>query len=105
MRSALIGLATSLATLALTQRLDKPPLEPSLDYLQKGLLEHLGSVKSSYKQWGQGWIPADCKTMTEDANLSAADVETFNVQYVDVCISVNARVLSHQKLMFFLVSQ
>lgn len=91
-----IALATSLSTLALTQGLDKPPLEASLDYLQKGLLEYLQPVNSSYTQWAPGWIPSDCKTMTEQANLSAADVDTFNVQYDDVCNHEIAGILSGQ---------
>ncbi|KAF6217414.1 hypothetical protein HO133_006930 [Letharia lupina] len=89
MRATFIGLAGSLVPLALTQRLDKPPLETGLDYLQKGLLEYLGPVKSSYKKWTPGWIPSDCKTMTVNANLSVAHVETFSVQYEDVGTSVN----------------
>lgn len=89
MRATFIGLAGFLVTLALTQRLDKPPLEAGLDYLQKGLLEYLGPVKRSYKKWTPGWIPSDCKTMTVNANLSVAHVETFSVQYEDVGTSYN----------------
>lgn len=94
MYATFIGLAGSLCWLALAQHLDKPPLENNLDYLQKGLLEYLPPVKSSYKQWGPGWIPADCKTMTEQANFSAADVETFSVQYDDVRTKLHLLVLS-----------
>ena len=91
-----IAWATVLFTLALTQRLDKPPLEANLDYLQKGLLKYLHPVNSSHTQWASGWIPSHCKAMTEHANLSAADVDTFNVRYDDVCTREMRRVLSDQ---------
>ncbi len=86
MRATFVGLAGSLVTLALTQRLDKPPLEVDLDYLQKGLLENLHPVHSSFRKWAAEWIPADCKLMTENSNLSATDVRTFSVTYDDVSI-------------------
>ena len=85
MRATFITVTSSLlCTLARTQRLDKPPLAPSLDYLQRGLLEYLPPVPSSYEQWTGDWIPSDCKTLAEGSNMSAADVETFNVRYDDV---------------------
>lgn len=101
MHATFLAWAGSLCTLALAQRLDKPPLETDLGYLQKGLMEYLGPVNSSYKQWPPGWIPADCKTMTENdtlalrgnISLSAADVETFNVTYDDVGTTTNLPVL------------
>lgn len=87
MRDTLIYLIGALSTLAVTQSLSKPPLEGNLDYLQKGLLDSLPPVNSSYKKWDPAWIPADCKTLTENNNLSAADVETFNVWYGDMSTS------------------
>lgn len=91
MRATLIGLSSLLIiTLAVTDddHLDKPPLADSLDYLQKGLLESLHPMNSSYTKWSPHWIPADCKSLTEDNNMSATDVEVFNVRYSDVSTGV-----------------
>ena len=93
MRARSILSAGALITTAVTEPLDKPPLADNLDYLQKGLLQSLHSTNGWYTQWGPGWIPADCKGMTEDANLSSADVEVFNVQYDDVGTRIEVRVL------------
>ena len=85
MRATFIGLLCFLIKLAVTDdRLDKPPLAGNLDYLKKGLLEYLHPVHSSHTKWGPKWIPEACKDLTEDANLTATDVEVFNVQYDDV---------------------
>ena len=85
MRATLIGLLCALTKLAVTDdRLDKPPLADDLDYLKKGLLEYLHPVKSSHTMWAPKWIPEACKNMTEDAHLTATDVEIFSVQYDDV---------------------
>lgn len=86
MRAKFTGLIAALMAAALmAQRLDKPSLENNLDHLQKGLLEYLHLAYSTYKKkMAPGWIPADCKAFTETQNLSTADVETFNVRYVDV---------------------
>lgn len=87
MRATLIGLSSLLIiTLAVTDdgHLDKPPLADNLDYLQKGLLESLHPKNSSYTKWSPHWIPADCKSLTEDNNMSAIDVEAFSVRYPDV---------------------
>lgn len=90
MRAPLTAFVLSImVSLAMTQRLNKPPLEGGLDYLQKGLLKSLQPVKSFYQKWDPAWIPADCKTLTENNNLSAADVETFNVWYDDVSTIVD----------------
>ena len=35
------------------------------------------------EKWEPGWILEDCKRITDTANRSAADVETFNVHYED----------------------
>lgn len=93
MRARSITSASALFTLAVTDPLDKPPLADNLDYLQKGLLQSLQPTEGWYTQWGLDWIPADCKGMTEDANLSATDVEVFNVQYDDVGIAIEVRVV------------
>ena len=85
--------ASAFFTIAFTDPLDKPPLADNLDYLQKGLLQSLHPTNGWYTQWGPDWIPADCKGMAEDANLSATDVEVFNVQYDDVGIGVEIRAL------------
>lgn len=96
MRAISTAMLGTLFPLALTQSLNKPPLEGSLDYLQKGLLESLHPLNSSYKQWDPAWIPADCKTLTENNNLSAADVETFNVWYGDVSTDTDVYALTDQ---------
>ena len=99
--------ASALFTIAVTEPLNKPPLTDNLDYLQKGLLQSLHPTDGWYTQWGPDWIPADCKSMTEDAKLSATDVEVFNVQYDDVGIGVEVGVLRkyHTKLFLSPVSQ
>lgn len=89
MHTTLITLTGFLATNALAQGLDKPPLTDGLSFLQDGLLDHLHPVHSSHTKWGPGYIPIDCKTLTEQNNLSAADMEIYSVQYDDVGISVN----------------
>ena len=94
MRAIFVALAGSLVTLALTQSLDKPPLEDGLDYLQKGLLEYLHPVHSSFDEWTAEWIPADCKSMTESNNMSATDVRTFNVTYDDVGIKTSVHIFT-----------
>ena len=93
MRAGSILSASTLVTLAVTDPLDKPPLADNLDYLQKGLLQSLHPTQGWYTQWGPNWIPSDCKSMTEDANLSATDVDVFNVQYDDVGIGLGVRLL------------
>ena len=93
MRAAFTGSLSILISLVLTQSLNKPPLEGNLDYLQKGLLKSLQPANSSYQQWDPAWIPANCKTLTENNNLSVADVETFNVWYGDVSTRADVRIL------------
>ena len=104
MRARSIIFASALATLAVTDPLDKPPLANNLDYLQKGLLQSLHPTQSWYTQWGPDWIPADCKGMTQDANMSAIDVEVFNVQYDDVGIGVRSAFSQINIITFFLSS-
>lgn len=84
MQHSTLSFIAVLFTLATGQRLNKPPLEQSLDYLQQGLLDNLQPVPSTQQQWPAGQIPADCKSMTEGAGLSANDVQTFSVTYNDV---------------------
>ena len=95
---------SALFTLAVTDHLDKPPLADNLDYLQNGLLQSLQTTDGWYTQWGPDWIPADCKAMTEDANLSTTDVEVFNVQYDDVGFGAEVRVLQNWHTNSFLPS-
>ena len=104
MRTRSIISASALLILAGADRLDKPPLADNLDYLQKGLLQSLPSTNGWYAQWVPNWIPADCKSLTEDANLSATDVEVFNVQYDDVGIGAYVRALRHSDTNLFLSS-
>ncbi|KAL8842394.1 MAG: hypothetical protein Q9170_000522 [Blastenia crenularia] len=78
--STVVGVFTTLSS---AQRLTKPALHPNLDYLQQGLLDNLHPTHSTWDQWGAGWIPADCKSMTQNAGLNPVDVETFNVHYDD----------------------
>ncbi len=80
--------AALMAAVAHSQRLDKVALVGSLDYLQAGLMANMPSVPSTQTQWSAGWIPADCKFLTENAGLSAQDVETFEVTYQDVCLTI-----------------
>ena len=86
MRARSILAVSAFVTLAVTDPLDKPLLADSLDYLPKSLLQFLQPTNGWYTQWGPDWIPADCKSMAEDTNLSATDVDVFNVQYNDVGI-------------------
>ena len=81
-----VGFASLLCffSLASSQKLTKPPLHPDLDYLTQGLMNNLHSTPSKFDQWAAGWIPADCKTMAQNAGLNPADVQTFNVHYSDV---------------------
>ena len=104
MRATLNAFASLLVTLALTQRLDKPPLEPNLNFIATGFLQSLPSVKNSYTQWPRDWIPVDCESMVENANLSAIDVEVFNVTYDDVGASVDVCILLNQPTDAFMSS-
>lgn len=75
-----------MAAVAHSQLLDQPNLVDSLDYLQAALMANMPSVPSTQTPWSAGWIPADCKSLTEDEGLSAQDVKTFEVTYDDVCL-------------------
>ncbi|KAL9614047.1 MAG: hypothetical protein Q9167_001462 [Letrouitia subvulpina] len=79
----LAAVATALVALTQAQQLSKPPLRNNLDGLQQGLLDNMHPTHSTWDKWGAGWIPADCKTMTQNAGLNPVDVETFNVHYDD----------------------
>jgi len=76
--------AIGVATLAQAQRLTKPTLQNSLDYLQDGLMKNLHPVHSTNTQWANGWIPQDCSDMTKGAGLNPSDVSTYEVKYDDV---------------------
>ena len=84
--SSLTAILYACFSLVSAQQLDKPPLTPDLEYLKPALLDALPSVNMNKDQWGEGWIPQDCKSMTEEKGLNAADVETWNVHYDDVGI-------------------
>ncbi|KAL8650991.1 MAG: hypothetical protein Q9226_004916 [Calogaya cf. arnoldii] len=81
--SVIISLAFSLLPISSRAALDKPPLRPNLDYLEQGLLDNMHPTHSTWDIWGPGWIPEDCKAMTENAGLNPFDVETYNVKYDD----------------------
>lgn len=80
---AILG-ALSFSSLALSQRLTKPALESSLDYLKAGFLQNLPITTATHREWN-GWIPTDCETITQAAGLNPADVSTFSVHYADCC--------------------
>ncbi|KAI4158378.1 MAG: hypothetical protein LQ342_007508 [Letrouitia transgressa] len=63
--------------------LDKPPLTDDLVYLHQGLIDNLPINTYTMDQWIEGWIPQDCKSMTEEAGLNTADIQTFNVHFDD----------------------
>ena len=67
-------------------RLDKPVIDPQIDFskIDQGLYDHLAPTQSTIDQWGAGWIPRDCKTVTEQQGHQATDMEVFNVHYTDV---------------------
>lgn len=70
------------------QRLTKPPIAPSLDYLKDKLLSSLPATAYTLDQWPPGYIAADCAQMTKDAGLNPGDVDTWNVHYSDVSRSL-----------------
>lgn len=93
MRSTLASAASafslaSLASLASAQ-LDKPIIDPEfpgggLDSLDEGLNDNLELPgNTTWDPWDAGWIPEDCKTITEGAELNPMDVISFNIHYDD----------------------
>ncbi|KAI4241317.1 MAG: hypothetical protein L6R40_004623 [Gallowayella cf. fulva] len=73
-------------TLAASQRLTKPPLQPNLDNLKQGLLDHLKPTHSTMDRWGAGWIPKACKDIAIRESKNPADFQVWNVHYDDVCL-------------------
>ncbi|KAL8778385.1 MAG: hypothetical protein Q9213_007440 [Squamulea squamosa] len=72
-----------LAAFTQAQQLSKPALQPSVDYLNQGLVNNLSPTHSTWDIWGPGYIAQGCKDMTQRAGLNPADVETYNVHYDD----------------------
>ncbi len=81
---AVLGIVFARLTLLTAQRLTKPPVESTLNYLEQGLEKNLPIVKSTKSQWGAGWIPQDCKTIVQDEGHQASDIQIFSVTYDDV---------------------
>ena len=74
-------------------KLDKPPLQPNIDYLKQGLIDNLPETDHTYKQWAAGWIPEGCKNVAEGkvANgvvYSPGDFLVYDVTYSDVSIGI-----------------
>lgn len=86
---AYASILLSIPSLVLGQTLDKALINPAIDFSQidQGLLNNLTPAQSTVDQWGAGWIPQDCKTITEGAGFKATDIEVFNVHYTDVRVS------------------
>ncbi len=80
---ALAALGLSSLAYGQSQKLTKPVLEQSLDYLQKGLLDNLGPIDHTTNQWN-GWIPQECHKMATDNHFDPNHVSTYNVTYNDV---------------------
>lgn len=77
-------LATAcVSSLALGQKLTKPALESDLDYLKQGLMDHLPIAPSTKQEWN-GYIPADCQSIAQEAKLDPKDVTAYSVTYNDV---------------------
>ena len=87
-RNNMAIMAASLFSLlgVVAARLDKPVIDPQIDFskIDQGLLDHLPPTQSTVDQWGAGWIPRDCKDITEREGHKATDIEVFNVHYTDV---------------------
>ena len=75
------------ATVNPEAKLTKPPLEDDLDYLKAGMIEALGPVAHNSEQWAAGVIPADCKSLAEGEQFSAADLTAYQVTYADVSLT------------------
>jgi hypothetical protein len=58
-------------------------ISPAIPPLDQGLLNHLAPTHSKYSNWGSGWIPADCKALAIQQNLSPYDIIPFNIEYED----------------------
>ena len=94
--STTILLLASLATADIDPyaKLTKPPLaQNGFGYLKPGLMNAIPSVPHTVEAWGSGWIPADCKTLAENNNFSASDVQAYKVQYTDVGFSFAANLM------------
>lgn len=82
--------------------LDKPAL------VRQGLSIFEDGLKANYPKgnfqkamlWEPSWILADCKKFAERANLSATDIETYEVYYDD-CVSPWVRTLNPDQLWLF----
>ncbi|KAL8903918.1 MAG: hypothetical protein Q9171_007233 [Xanthocarpia ochracea] len=85
-KSANIAFGISLlAALAYPQKIDKPALQPNLDYLLEGLTENFGPAAHTFDVWGDGWIPQFCldASESEDNGFNPADIKTYNIKYDD----------------------
>ncbi|KAH9897148.1 hypothetical protein F4778DRAFT_245748 [Xylariomycetidae sp. FL2044] len=64
----------------------KPVISPAFDFygtLEDGLRANLAPTQSTWDQWGEGWIPDDCKWYAEYYGYAANEFEVFNVKYTD----------------------
>ena len=82
MRTLTLYMLAQLAALTVA-RLNKPKLAKDLDYLKEGLDKNLPPVNSTVLRWTSEWIPEDCKRHAEQRNISAANIEIFDIYYDD----------------------
>lgn len=65
-------------------KLANPAISPSLGYLAENLTQHLDFPAWKIQEWDPGYIPAACAVqLAAHRNLSATDIEVYNVTYED----------------------
>ncbi|KAL8752673.1 MAG: hypothetical protein Q9199_005580 [Rusavskia elegans] len=74
-----------LATFAYPQKIDKPALQPNLDYLKAGLQSNMPSVGHNHHQWSDDWMPQYCleESKIKDNGFNPADIRTYDIRYDD----------------------
>jgi len=78
------GLFITAATVfADSGKLDKPPNQDNLNYLEDGLMKNLPSTESTYSTIAGGLIPQDCANMASDNKFDPSDITAYQVTYHD----------------------
>ncbi|CAL8576762.1 hypothetical protein XPA_002627 [Xanthoria parietina] len=94
-----IALGVSLlASFAYPQKIDKPAVQPNLDYLKDGLQKNMPSIGHHVDPWSEDWMPKFCleQSKSEDDGFNPADIKTYNIHYDDcetawvVCVHKNS---------------
>ncbi|KAL8996868.1 MAG: hypothetical protein Q9169_003720 [Polycauliona sp. 2 TL-2023] len=81
--SSLVVVGAFFSALAASQRLNKPPIQDSLDKLKSGLLNNLKVTQSTREKFRAGWMPEVCKDVAIKEKKNPADFQIWKVKYND----------------------